>query len=130
MTLPAAAPGRAGKALAGRQSRVRLHEVGPRLELEIVKVGCVGESVKVAFFCAGNFVKCTAVALCAKWRSYKYSAPTGTPLCYSVQHLPAALAMYGDDTSATRTTATTAHNLCQVVPDVLLCFCYFVVFAD
>lgn len=37
--LPAAAPGRAGKALAGRQSRVRLHEVGPRLELEIVKVG-------------------------------------------------------------------------------------------
>lgn len=39
MTLPAAAPGRAGKALAGRQSRVRLHEVGPRLELEIVKVG-------------------------------------------------------------------------------------------
>lgn len=39
VTLPAAAPGRAGKALAGRQSRVRLHEVGPRLELEIVKVG-------------------------------------------------------------------------------------------
>jgi hypothetical protein len=43
VTLPDAAPGRAGKALAGRQSRVRLHEVGPRLELEIVKVsqGCV-----------------------------------------------------------------------------------------
>jgi ribosome biogenesis protein SSF1/2 len=39
VTLPDAAPGRAGKALAGRQSRVRLHEVGPRLELEIVKVG-------------------------------------------------------------------------------------------
>jgi hypothetical protein len=32
---------RARKALlAGRQSRVRLHDVGPRLELEIVKVCC------------------------------------------------------------------------------------------
>lgn len=39
VVLPSAAPGRASKALAGRQSRVRLHEVGPRLELEIVKVG-------------------------------------------------------------------------------------------
>lgn len=38
VVLPAAAAGRAGKALVGRQSRVRLHEVGPRLELEIVKV--------------------------------------------------------------------------------------------
>lgn len=39
VVLPSAAPGRAGKALAGHQSRVRLHEVGPRLELEVVKVG-------------------------------------------------------------------------------------------
>lgn len=38
MVLSAAAAGRAGRALVGRQSRVRLHEVGPRLELEIVKV--------------------------------------------------------------------------------------------
>ena len=36
--LEAPAAGRAGRALVGRQSRVRLHEVGPRLELEIVKV--------------------------------------------------------------------------------------------
>lgn len=39
VVLESAAPGRAGRALVGRQSRVRLHEVGPRLELEIVKVG-------------------------------------------------------------------------------------------
>lgn len=38
VVLPSAAPGRAGRALAGRQSRVRLHEIGPRLELDIVKV--------------------------------------------------------------------------------------------
>jgi hypothetical protein len=38
VVLSAAAAGRAGRALVGRQSRVRLHEVGPRLELEIVKV--------------------------------------------------------------------------------------------
>eukprot|EP00775_Hariotina_reticulata_P013842 gene13842-13963_t len=38
VVLSAPAAGRAGKALVGRQSRVRLHEVGPRLELEIVKV--------------------------------------------------------------------------------------------
>lgn len=38
VVLPGAAPGRSGRALVGKQSRVRLHEVGPRLELEIVKV--------------------------------------------------------------------------------------------
>ncbi|KAF6255316.1 Brix domain-containing protein, partial [Scenedesmus sp. NREL 46B-D3] len=38
VVLEGAAAGRAGRALAGRQSRVRLHEVGPRLEMEIVKV--------------------------------------------------------------------------------------------
>ena len=38
VVLEAPAAGRAGRALVGRQSRVRLHEVGPRLELEIVKV--------------------------------------------------------------------------------------------
>jgi hypothetical protein len=38
VVLEAAAAGRAGRALVGRQSRVRLHEVGPRLEMEIVKV--------------------------------------------------------------------------------------------
>ena len=42
VVLPAAAAGRASRALVGRQSRVRLHEVGPRLELEIVKVGGCG----------------------------------------------------------------------------------------
>jgi hypothetical protein len=39
VVLEAPAAGRAGRALVGRQSRVRLHEVGPRLEMEIVKVG-------------------------------------------------------------------------------------------
>ncbi|WIA33942.1 hypothetical protein OEZ86_007038 [Tetradesmus obliquus] len=38
VVLEAPAAGRAGRALVGRQSRVRLHEVGPRLELEIIKV--------------------------------------------------------------------------------------------
>lgn len=62
VTLPAAAPGRAGKALAGRQSRVRLHEVGPRLELEIVKVGvlcavcCLLLAVPVQQMCCLLFV--------------------------------------------------------------------------
>ncbi len=49
MVLPAAAPGRAGKALAGRQSRVRLHEVGPRLELEIVKVRVLHRGLDLGF---------------------------------------------------------------------------------
>jgi hypothetical protein len=70
VVLPSAAPGRASKALAGRQSRVRLHEVGPRLELEIVKVGgtcachvqcvqlsgkgCVGACVWRGYWCAAG----------------------------------------------------------------------------
>jgi hypothetical protein len=43
VVLEAPAAGRAGRALVGRQSRVRLHEVGPRLEMEIVKVRHFGK---------------------------------------------------------------------------------------
>jgi hypothetical protein len=62
VVLEAAAAGRAGRALVGRQSRVRLHEVGPRLEMEIVKVSVVLFFV-LHCLCVAPCVCCSTVAV-------------------------------------------------------------------